>query len=204
VVYLITSIIIVFINVLPAFMPPTWTVVSFVYIKFDVNLGVLAVIGAMSSSVGRYLLARLSHISAPKIFDEKIVSNLMFVGKKLNGGNVKLFIVAFVWALLPIGSNPLFIAVGLSSRKLSAVITGFFIGRCINYFSLAYAANVVFQGIREVLFEGILDWRKALMNVFSIIVIYLYIALDWQELFTRKRLRFSMRIFKKKGEKKIQ
>lgn len=195
-IYFFASIIIIIINVIPAFMPPTWTIISVIKIRWDVNLMALAIIGAISSSCGRFFLARGSHFLAPKVFQKNVVGNLRFVGKKLNGGKVKMFLVAFIWALLPIGSNPLFIAVGLSSKKIWAVLLGFFIGRVISYFSLAYAADIVYQNIREAFVTGFFDWKKVLLNVIGATLIYLYIAVDWQELFTNKRIRFNLWIFR--------
>lgn len=198
-IYFIASIIIVLINVFPAFMPPTWTVISYIHIRYEINLFAMAVIGAMSSSFGRLLLARISRFSVPRIFAEEIVDNMKFIGSKLEGRSIKMFLVGFLWALAPVGSNPLFIAVGLAGAKIRYVLAGFFIGRSINYFSLAYASKILVDGIRSIFFEGIFDWRRILLNSFTVIFVVLYLLLDWQTLILDKKIRFGRRLFKKRN-----
>src|SRR5215467_9885731 len=49
-------------NVVPAFAPPTWTVLSFISIRFDINFLALALIGAVAATCGRLVLAKLSKL----------------------------------------------------------------------------------------------------------------------------------------------
>jgi len=46
------------INLVPAFMPSTWMVMAFFYIRFDLPLLVLTIGGAIASAFGRVALAR--------------------------------------------------------------------------------------------------------------------------------------------------
>ena len=56
--YLAVFSIVVGINLLPAFGPPTWAVLVFTRLHWHLNPIALVVIGAVAASVGRYLLAR--------------------------------------------------------------------------------------------------------------------------------------------------
>lgn len=197
-IYIIASIVIVLLNVVPAFMPPTWTVISFLYITYDIHLGLMSVIGALSSSIGRFLLARISRVSVPKLFDDGVVSNMQFLGSKINGGRIRLFVIAFIWAISPIGSNPLFIAIGMTGARIRYILLGFFLGRCLSYFTLAYTSKIIVDGLRDILLEGILDWRKVMINALSFVVIIAYLLFDWQTFLVNGKVRFYKRLFRKR------
>jgi hypothetical protein len=47
-------------NVVPAFAPFTWTVLSFIAIRYQVNVLILSIVGAVAATAGRLALARLS------------------------------------------------------------------------------------------------------------------------------------------------
>src|SRR5882724_5294362 len=50
-------------NVIPAFAPPTWMVFSFLGFRFPSHMGwSFAFVGAIAATMGRSLLAKLSHI----------------------------------------------------------------------------------------------------------------------------------------------
>ena len=50
------------INLVPAFMPSSWMVLAFFYIKFDLPLLVLTIGGAIVSGFGRMALAKGSAV----------------------------------------------------------------------------------------------------------------------------------------------
>lgn len=199
-IYLIASLIIIAINVVPAFMPPTWTIVSYVYIRYEVSLLFLAFIAAISSSIGRFLLAQLSSKSVPYLFSKVAKDNLKFVGSKIKGKRFKAFLVAFIWAISPIGSNPLFIAVGMSHVNIAPVLAGFFVGRVMSYFSLAYTSRIVVENVQGMFTEGFLSWQKLLINIFGIGIIYIYIMLDWESLIVDKKVKFNLGILKRRAK----
>lgn len=198
-IYLLSSIFIIIINVVPSFMPPTWTVISFVYINYNVNLFLLTIIGSISSSTGRLFLAKLSGKFTEKLLSKEVSKSLNFLGKRIRKSPKSSFLAAFAWALSPIASNYLFIAVGSTKSKMRYVLTGFFLGRTISYFGLAYTSNLVYEGIRELLFENIFDWRKLAFNLFGLIIIFGYLLLDWKKLIIDKKIRFNRRVLKKRS-----
>lgn len=199
-IYLIASIIIIIINVVPAFMPPTWTIVSFFYIKYEASLWLLTLIAAMSSSFGRYLLAKTSEISVPAIFSKETTKNMKFIGSKIKKGKLHSFLVALIWAISPVGSNPLFIAVGFAGTGLYPVLLGFFIGRLLSYFSLAYTVAVVVNNFQNMFTSELFSLKNILLNLVGFSIIFLYLGLDWQSFLIDRRLKFNKRIFKRKGK----
>lgn len=181
-------------------MPPTWTIISFVYINYPVNLLVLTFIGAVSSTFGRFLLAKYSKKSVPLIFSDKAQNNMSFVGNMVDGSGSKVFLVAFLWAISPIASNTLFIGVGFSGAKLLNTLGGFFIGRTISYYFLAYTSKLVYDSFEEIFRGSIISWEKILVTVFGFVLIFIYLCIDWEALYTHRKLKWNLSIFRKRSK----
>lgn len=177
-------------------MPPTWTVISFIHIRYDVNLLLIALIGALSSSMGRLILSKITYRSSRKVLSEKSISSMSYLGKAIKKRPNSSFFVTLFWALSPFGSNYLFIAIGLAKSNLRYTISGFLTGRTISYFLLAYTAGVVYENIYETIVDKIWSLENLIINIVGLLTMYLYIALDWKLLFTEKKIRLNLKIIR--------
>ena len=129
-------VIIFIINVIPAFMPPTWILLAFVGFNFHLNnyaLAILAIFAAMASSSGRAVLA----ILADKILRHRFISQTT----RNNMDNLKGHIIKrqnltrgffLFYAFSPLPSGQLFLAYGLTDLKLAIAILPFFFGRMVS------------------------------------------------------------------------
>ncbi len=58
--YILIALLVYTTNVIPFFMPATWTVLAFIAITYKIPLLPLAIIGATFATMGRLTLAKLS------------------------------------------------------------------------------------------------------------------------------------------------
>src|SRR6185436_4256611 len=49
-------------NIVPFFMPATWTVLTLLALTYELNLYILVIIGAVAATIGRVALAKLSRV----------------------------------------------------------------------------------------------------------------------------------------------
>lgn len=133
--HLVTAYAVTFvINVIPAFMPSTWTVLAFFYIHYKLPLLLLTVGGAVFSTLGRLVLALIARRWGRKIIPSKKVGEIDALGTWLEQRpSWQMPLAVFVGSLGPIPSNQLFIAAGLTKIRLAPVAAGFFAGRVISY-----------------------------------------------------------------------
>ena len=61
-VFFIIFLVVFVLNVIPILAPPTWSVLSFIAIRFNSNIILLAVVGAVAATLGRLVLAKLSTV----------------------------------------------------------------------------------------------------------------------------------------------
>ena len=108
-IYLVIFLVVFVLNVIPIFAPPTWTVLSFVAIRFNPNIIVLALVGAVSATLGRLLLSRLSTVMIrQKFLSHGTRENIDAVKVRLEKNQKLGFAVFLFYAFSPLPSNHLF------------------------------------------------------------------------------------------------
>src|SRR5207237_594758 len=105
------------INLVPAFMPSTWMVMAFFYIKFGLPLLILTIGGAIASALGRILLAKASTLFKRRFMRSR-ESDLDELGEFLNERRTYVGPAVFAYSLTPLPTNNLFIAAGMAEVNM--------------------------------------------------------------------------------------
>ncbi|MDD3159607.1 MAG: hypothetical protein PHQ98_01405 [Candidatus ainarchaeum sp.] len=176
--YAFEWLIIFLINLVPAFAPPTWATLSYLYINFEQNLIVLAIIGVTASTAGRYALAKLSGLFSKKIHSEEKKKELDVLKEKLEGKNNEKFWFTFFFSLSPLPSNALFIALGSIKTDIKPALAGFFIGRLINYTIMILIVTHTLSWLLPLLPEQN-EYFTIGLELLSVIVIILFFKINW-------------------------
>lgn len=126
------------VNLLPAFGPPTWTIIAIYGLASDLPLVLIVFAGALAAASGRLVLAcafRLLGDHIPqKTRDNLQAARLLFERNRRNG-----IIGIALFALSPFPSAQLFEAIGLAKLPLVRFTLAFFAGRLVSY--ALYAAT---------------------------------------------------------------
>ena len=141
------------INLSPAFMPSTWMVLAFFYIKFGLPLVPLALAGAIVSGLGRLCLARGSDFVTRTFFKSK-ERDLRSLGDLLNKKANVLPAIVFFYALTPLPTNNLFIAAGMVKADMKRVLVGFWAARIPADLFWIWTGNATFGSLKGVLEKG--------------------------------------------------
>jgi len=184
------------INIIPAFMPPTWMLLSFVGFNFHLDsyaLIILSVLAAVASTSGRTILALLSDkLIRNKVLSTRAIENVDFIKHHLENKKVFTFGFFLFFAFSPFPSGPLFLAYGLTGLKLRIAAIPFFIGRVVSYIFWALTAS----GVSEMLdlttlkSEIFVGTGFVLTQVLVLYLVYLFIKIDWRALFEELTIRF--------------
>ncbi|MFA6399498.1 MAG: hypothetical protein WCW44_03975 [archaeon] len=168
-------------NVIPAFMPPTWAVLSAFYISTPQNIFALILIGVTASTCGRFALAKLSGRVTSQFASSAKKKEFDAIGAKLQGKTFQKFIFTFIYALSPLPSNALFIAFGATKTRMREVLAGFFVGRFISYLFLVFTTNKVFSSL-EATAQGAGTLGTIMVEVIGLIAIVGFFFIDWNKL----------------------
>jgi len=181
-------------NVIPAFAPPTWMVLS--WVGFSHPLGtplIAALIAAIAATSGRLVLARLSRVIIRNRFmSDTMRANVDVIKEQIEQHGTLTFAAFLLYAFSPFPSNYLFIAYGLTPLPLRLVAIPFFIGRTASY------SFFVFVGV-EVSKRLALEATDAqsyfgayflITQLVLLGVVFVFARIDWRHVVTAKRFRW--------------
>jgi len=147
--FLIAMVVVFLINLSPGFMPSTWMVLAFFYIKFGLPLIPLALCGAIVSGFGRYFLARGSGWVTRTFFKRK-EEELRTLGEYLEHKKGLVSGFVFAYSLLPLPTNNLFLAAGMTRINMAWVLAGFWLARLPADLLWIWTTNATFSNMQEV------------------------------------------------------
>ena len=142
------------VNLLPAFGPPTWAVLVFFSLNFDLPVVPLVLLGALAAAAGRFLLASGTRRLRPRFSPRRLAhidraQAIAFANKRRAVAGLGLF------ALSPVPSGQLFVAAGLMTVPLLPITTAFFAGRLVSYSIYVGAASVAEKSLGSILTDAL-------------------------------------------------
>lgn len=189
--YLSIAVLVFVTNLIPVFMPATWTVLSYIAVSYNVSILPLAFVGAISATLGRAALAKFSQtIIRQKILSEKTRGNIDIIKKQLEGKKALAATAILFYAFSPFPSSQLFIAYGLTGMELRYIMIPFFIGRLCSYTFFAFSATKIVHKFFPYSFGSFLGGYFLLAQFLTLGSIYIFAKIDWHELFAKKKIKF--------------
>ncbi len=180
-------------NLLPAFAPPTWLVLSYVAVVYHVPVVWLALVGAVAATLGRLTLARLSNIIIRKhLLTKSQQANVDVIRHELEHRATLTFSVFLFYAFSPFPSNQLFIAYGLTGLPLRIIGLAFFLGRIVSYLFWAFTASELARhNVYVRLSAGkFFSTYFIIGQLFALFTIYAFTKINWKALFGEKKIRW--------------
>ena len=142
--YFLLFAIVLGVNLLPAFGPPTWSVIVFFGLSTKMPLPALVAISATTTALGRFALAHAFRLLRTKV-PAKMKRNLKAAGDAVEKRKPGALVAIGLFALSPLPSAQLFEAAGLTGVRLVHFTAAFFAGRVVSY--SVYAATA--KGIEK-------------------------------------------------------
>src|SRR3982750_211814 len=164
---------------MPAFGPPTWSVMVLYGLNSDLRLLPMVLVAALAAALGRFVLAHAFRLLSGRI-KGRTRRNLDAAHKALERNRRNALLGLGLFALSPLPSAQLFEAAGLARVPLLGFTAAFFVGRTISY--TIYAATA--KGIGESSFGDRL--RHALtsplgfgLQILKIALLVAFTQVDW-------------------------
>lgn len=183
--YLILFLIVFGINLLPAFGPPTWSIIVFYGLNSDLPTPLIVTISALAAATGRLLLGHGFRFFGDYLPDKQR-RNLAAAGQALESRRRNMVLGLGLFAMSPLPSAQLFAAAGLANVRLLNFTIAFFAGRLISY--SVYAATA--KGLRGTsvgeAFAATLEnpWGIAL-QIGMIALLVLVAQIDWSRFLSK-------------------
>lgn len=130
--YLLLFAIVLGVNLLPAFGPPTWSIIVLFGINTHLPLPAIVGVGAVAAALGRFTLAHATRWCR-RWLSEKTRRNVEAVREAFERKRHRGWLALLAIAFLPLPSAQLFEAAGLTGMKLLPFTAAFFAGRVVSY-----------------------------------------------------------------------
>jgi hypothetical protein len=191
--FFVVFLVIFALNVVPAFAPATWTVISYISIRYGGSILALAMVGALAATAGRVVLAKLSHVLVRrKLLSDKTKDNIDAIKTNIEARRALTAGLFLFYAVCPLPSNNLFIAYGLTTMPLKLIAIPFFLGRVLSYAFWALTAGGVARGfgVEAGDIRSTFSYYFAGAQVITLLMVVAFARIDWRQLFSHKRLRW--------------
>lgn len=142
------------VNLLPAFGPPTWAVLVFFSIDFDLPAAPLVLGGALAAASGRFLLASGTRRLRPR-FSAARLARLDRAEATLTANRWRTGAGLGLFALSPVPSGQLFVAAGLMTVPLLPLTVAFFCGRLVSYSIYVGVATIAERNLGSVALDAL-------------------------------------------------
>ncbi len=169
-------------NAVPAFMPPTWAVLSYFHLYHGLPVVPLAIVGAVGATTGRAVLALASRAAGDRWLPRSWRANIVGLVATLQGRPALALPSLAVFALGPVPSNHLVVAAGLARAPLPPILLVFGLARAISYVLWVSTANVADRSLRDLLGPRVGRWAVIAVQVAGLALILLAMRVDWRRL----------------------
>lgn len=138
------------VNLLPAFGPPTWSLLVFASLQWHLNPWFLVPYAVLWAGAGRYALARVLRRFRRRL-PRRYVEGLSIALERLRERPRRAFAIAGLFVLSPLPSAQLFCAAGLLNLPLAPLTGWFMAGRLVTYSLYVAGASAADITLRSVL-----------------------------------------------------
>ncbi len=142
------------VNLLPAFGPPTWAVLVFFSLDFNLPAVPLVIGGAVAAASGRFVLATASRRLRPHLAEARR-GRLDRAQAALSANRLRAAGGLGLFAISPLPSGQLFVAAGLMTVPLLPLTAAFFAGRLVSYSLYVGAATIAEQNLGSLLLDAL-------------------------------------------------
>lgn len=132
-------------NVVPAFAPPTWSILVFFTLNYELSTVPTIVLGIIGAASGRYFLANLFRKYRSKLPHWYLI-NMENAATHLTKSNAHIGALFLLFFLSPLSSAQLFEAAGIMKNiALRPLVLAFAGGRVITYTTYVTGAHLLKQ-----------------------------------------------------------
>lgn len=178
---LIVFVIIIGINLLPAFAPPTWTVLAYFALTLGIAAPVLIVTGVLAASLGRWGLATLFRRYREKL-PTSYVTNMENAATHLTKSQHHTRALLALFLISPLSSAQLFEAAGIMKTiAIRPLVLAFAAGRLVTYSVTVTGATAVAESsIGDVLLASLTSPAAIAIQVAMIAALVILGNIKWQ------------------------
>lgn len=163
------------VNLLPAFGPPTWAVLVFFSLDFDLPAVPLVLGGALAAAGGRLLLAGGTRRLRPRLSAARL-QRIATAQEALSANRRRAAAGLGLFALSPVPSGQLFVGAGLMTVPLLPLTAAFFAGRLVSYSIYVSVATVAEKNLGDLALDALTSPLGLVLQVLMLVALGLLVG----------------------------
>jgi membrane protein YqaA with SNARE-associated domain len=184
------------VDTIPIFAPPAWILLIILLVKFKLNPWLTVVIGVTGSTIGRYILTRYIPKISSRLVNRQEDANLRYIGHRIGKAKWSSSVFVFFYTLTPLSTTALFTAVAMARTKRPLhILVPFFLGRLISDGVLVFSGKYASANLGDLL-HGQANWKSIVVLIAGLVVIGVFLFVDWRQLLEHKKVRFRFKILR--------
>jgi hypothetical protein len=184
--YLALAAVVFGVNLLPAFGPPTWSLLVFFRLQSQIPAVPLVLIGALAAATGRLVLASGSLRFRDRLSTDRL-EHLAAARDAVAGGPKRAWAGLGLFALSPLPSAQLFVAAGLVAAPLVPLTATFFAGRLVSYSLYVTAASAARHSLGSIVTDSLTSPIGIAVQVAMLVGLVALIRIDWAQHLPHRR-----------------
>jgi uncharacterized membrane protein YdjX (TVP38/TMEM64 family) len=176
--YLVLFGVVLGVNLMPAFGPPTWLVLVLFRLHEHLHVLPLVLIGAVAATGGRVTLA-LATRGAATWLPQRRVERLRDAGQALAERKGGAAVGLGLFLLSPLPSAQLFEVAGLMKLSLLRIAAAFFVGRLVSYSIYTEVASAADNTLGDAFTSSLTSLPSVAVQVALVVGVYLLSGVDW-------------------------
>jgi len=175
-------------NSLPAFAPPTWTILVFFSLNYEMNPVPLVLVGVCAAAAGRFFLASYFR-KYSKLLPKRFTNNMNYLAEHFTGNKRRFYLVMTLFLTSPISSAQLFEAAGLmKSIALRPLVLAFAVGRLFSYSFYVTSVSVLkASNVGEIILDELTSPLAIVIQIAVILGLVLLGNIDWTKRLKNKK-----------------
>jgi uncharacterized membrane protein YdjX (TVP38/TMEM64 family) len=173
------------VNLLPAFGPPTWTVLVALQLGLDISPVALVAAGALGAACGRWALAHGAWLLRGRLSDDRRAS-LEALRAAVEDRPAGAVAGLALFALSPLPSAQLFVAAGLTGSRIVPLVLAFFAGRLVSYSIYVGAAEAARAKLGDSLLDGLRSPAGIALQVAMLALLVVLMKVDWRRVLAHR------------------
>ena len=186
--YVYLFLVVLGVNLLPAFGPPTWTLLVFSRIHWHLNPVALVLLGGLAAMLGRYVLALGARRFRSRLSPSRRENLAAASGALLKRRSSAIASLA-LFAISPLPSAQLFVAAGLLELDLIPLTLAFFVGRLVSYSIYVSVATVAEHQLGNLLGRVLGSPLSITIQVVLLAAVAVLPFVNWKSILERRANR---------------
>ncbi|MFI5149254.1 MAG: hypothetical protein ACHQRM_05935 [Bacteroidia bacterium] len=182
------------VDIVPVPLPPAFTVMIFLQIRYNLDIGLVIACGVTGSILGRYLLTLYIPKMAGMLFKPEKNEDMRFLGGKLKQNVWRTQLSILAYSLMPLPTTPLFLASGMARIKPLLIIPAFTVGKVISD-TLAVLLGKYATENTQSLLNGLVTWKSISGFAVGLLLVFILLFIDWRKLIQQKKLSLKFNIW---------